>query len=85
MTFDVDRDPVLLRLAQLPAATPDAARSERIRARCAAEFTRRHAGPERIAAAGGVRPLLGLTVVGGLCVVYLSVVIGNALRLYWNS
>jgi hypothetical protein len=32
-----------------------------------------------------VRPLAWLTLVGGLCVVYLTVVIGDALRLYWNS
>jgi hypothetical protein len=37
------------------------------------------------ASIAGVRPLAWLTLVGGLCVVYLTVVIGDALRLYWNS
>jgi hypothetical protein len=85
MTFDEDRDPLLRQLARLPVATPDAARSERVLARCAAEFTRRRASPEHIGSPAGARPMVGLTLVGGLSVVYLSVVIGNALRLYWNS
>jgi hypothetical protein len=85
MTFDEDRDPILRQLARLPVETPDAARSERVRARCAAEFTRRRVSSERIASTAGVRPIVGLTLVGGLCVVYLTVVIGDALRVYWNS
>jgi hypothetical protein len=85
MTCDEDRDPILRQLARLPVATPDAARSERVRARCAAALTRRQAAPPRTAPVDGLRPLLGLTLVGGVCVVYLSVVIGDALRLYWNS
>jgi hypothetical protein len=85
MTFDEDRDPILRQLARLPVETPDAARSERVRARCGAALTRRQAVPKRIAPSNGIRSLVGLTLVGGLCVVYLTVVIGDALRFYWNS
>jgi hypothetical protein len=82
MTFDDDRDPILRQLARLPVATPEADRSERVRARCAAGLARRHTAPNRIAAGGRGRPLLELALVGGLCVFYLSVVIGDALRLW---
>jgi hypothetical protein len=85
MTADEESDPILRQLARLPVAAPDAARSERVRARCAAALTRRHPSPVPVAPAAGVRPLAWLTLVGGLCVVYLAVVIGDALRLYWNS
>jgi hypothetical protein len=85
MTFDDGRDPILRQLAQLPVATPDAARSKRVQARCAAALTRRHAQPARIVPTSRVRPVLALTLVGGVCVVYLTVVIGDALRLFWKS
>jgi hypothetical protein len=85
MTADEESDPILRQLARLLVAAPDAPRSERVRARCGAVLARSHASPARITPVDGVRSLIGLTLVGGVCVVYLSVVIGDALRLYWNS
>jgi hypothetical protein len=78
---DHDCDPVLRSLERLPLLTPDQARAERVRARCRAGFSRhrqRVEHSERVANAA----LLELTLVGVLCVMYLSAVVHDALRLH---
>jgi hypothetical protein len=73
---------VLRILARLPMATPDASRSERVRARCHTVLTRRQRRAMR--AGNRARPApraLELALVGGFCVCYLSAVILEALWL----
>jgi hypothetical protein len=71
---------VLRILSRLPMATPDPARSERVRARCHIVLARR----QRRAMRTGNRPrqaprALELALVGGFCVCYVSAVILEAL------
>lgn len=71
---------VLRILSRLPMATPDASRSERVRARCHTVLARRqrkamHAGNR----ASQAPRALELALVGGFCVCYVSAVILEAL------
>jgi hypothetical protein len=71
---------VLRILSRLPMATPDASRSERVRARCHTVLARRQ---RRAMGAGNrarlVPRALELAIVGGFCVCYVSAVILEAL------
>ncbi len=78
---DHDCDPVLRSLERLPLLEPDQARAERVRARCRSGISRhrqRVAHSER----GADAALLEVTLVGVLCVMYLSAVVHDALRLH---
>ena len=71
---------VLHILSRLPIATPDASRSERLRARCHTVLARRQRKAMR--AGNRVRQAsraLELALVGGFCVCYVSAVILEAL------
>jgi hypothetical protein len=78
-------EPLIRLLAELPAAEPDAARSERMRMRCRARLARQaaRASASPVAGARGsgtVQIWQPLIVVLG--VAYLTEVIAQALRLY---
>jgi hypothetical protein len=78
-------EPLIRLLAELPAAEPDPARSERIRVRCRARLSRQasraSASPVAVARGGGtVQVWQPLIVVLG--VAYLTEVILQALRVY---
>jgi hypothetical protein len=80
MRSDDGHDPMLRMLARLPTALPDAARADRLRARCRTAIARRRkeqtAPPPR-----GAASLLGPVLVGGFCLVYLAAVIHDVWRL----
>jgi len=81
MTSDDANGPMLRILARLPAAAPDALRSERVRARCHAVLARRQ--PREARSGNGVglaRRVIEPALVGGFCLCYVSAVILDALR-----
>jgi len=81
MTADHPDDSVSRTLARLPAATPDAARSDRVRARCHAVLSRHRRATERAAARSRARGRgLAPALVGGFCLTYLTAVVVGALR-----
>ena len=77
-------EPLIRLLAELPAAEPDPARSERIRVRCRARLARQapraSAAPVAAPSGGTVQVWQPLIVVLG--VAYLTEVILQALRVY---
>ncbi len=77
-SHDID-DRLLLELGRLPLYQPDAARSERVRSRCAATLTRRQAKKGRPAADS--RLPLESTFVAGLCLAYVVGMILDVLQL----
>jgi hypothetical protein len=77
---DHDRDPVLRSLERLPLLKPDEARAERVRARCRSGISRRRRRPEH-SERGANTAVLEVTL-AGLCVMYLSAVVHDALRLH---
>ena len=79
MTADHPDDSVFRTLARLPAATPDAARSDRVRTRCHAVLSRHRLATERAAARSRARSLAP-ALVGGFCLTYLTAVVVGALR-----
>ena len=81
MTFGPADDPLLRALACLPAAAPDEARAERARARCHAAFERARLRRERPARRSTAIQIVEAAFVGGLCLLYLSTVILEAVRL----
>jgi hypothetical protein len=70
VTID-DPDPVLRGISALPVLTPDARRSAVVREHCRARM-RQTAEP---------RPTLGPALLGSLCVLYLSAIVLDVLRL----
>lgn len=66
-----DVDPLLRDLSRLAALTPDERRAVRVRARCRARM-RREPRPRR---------MLGPVVFAGLCVLYLTALVIDVLRL----
>lgn len=77
-------DPLIRRLAELPMAVPDAARTARRRHRCRTMLTQ-SAGPAtsaRLAAPRRVVAMLWPPVVAGLGLAYLTAVILVALAVY---
>ena len=72
MTTDHDNDPILLSVRRLQILTPDDARTERVRARCRARLGDR--GPAR-------NHQFGPALIAGLCVLYLSAIVHDVLRL----
>jgi hypothetical protein len=80
MTSNDTNEPILRILSRLPAATPDASRSERVRARCHAVLARRQRKEERARNGAGVAPrVIESALVGGFCLCYVSAVILDAL------
>ncbi len=77
---DHDCDPVLRSLERLPLLKPDEARAERVRARCRSGISRHRQRLEH-AERGANGAVLEVTLVG-LCVMYLSAVVHDALRLH---
>jgi hypothetical protein len=79
---DEDGDPMLRTLRRLPVLEPDTSRAERVRTRCRSTIARRHEqaespGRPRAFTAYALVPAL----VGGLCLMYLSAVVHDLLRL----
>ncbi|HXT68824.1 MAG TPA: hypothetical protein VN700_03665 [Vicinamibacterales bacterium] len=84
--IDIDNDArsVSRLLSDLATAEPDAARSLRTRAKCAAMFAdRARAASAREHRTAFRRRIIAPALVGGFCVVYLSVIVMAALR--WLS
>lgn len=82
MTSDDVRDLTRQELTRLRPLAPDAARGARVRARCHAQLARRQRRWNRAAdLAGTGRRWLTPAAVLGLCVMYITAVIGQALRL----
>jgi len=75
-----EHDPVVHALGRLPSATPDASRAERVRLRCRAVLARRRAAAADPDPAGFARRVLEPAIACGLGVLYLAVVIHDALR-----
>ena len=80
MTPDDPNGSILRVLSRLPAAAPDASRSERVRARCHAVLARRRRreARSRVGAPLALRPI-ETALVGGFCVCYVAAVILEAL------
>ena len=72
MTTDHDTDPILRSVSRLQTLTPDEGRAERLRARCRARLRRR--APEKARR-------FGPALIAGLCIVYLSAIVHDVLRL----
>ena len=72
MTTDHDNDPILLSVSRLQILTPDEARTERLRARCRARLG------DRVPA---TNHRFGPALIAGLCVLYLSAIVHDVLRL----
>jgi len=75
LTFGDANDPLLRALARLPTAATDEAREARVRARCHATLER-----TRLRNDPGTQ-IAEAALVGGLCVLYLSTVILEVIRL----
>lgn len=82
MTLGDANDPVLRALANLPAAASDVAREARVRARCRAALEQVRLRRERPARRSTVAHAIEAALVGGLCLLYLSTVIREALQLH---
>jgi hypothetical protein len=80
MTPDHAHDPLLGALAQLPAAAPNDARASRVRARCHAALERARLDRDRAARGLTTSQILEATLVGGMCLLYLSTLFLAALR-----
>lgn len=72
MTIDHDTDPILRSVRQLPMLAPDRGRADRLRARCRARLEHRGAVKDR---------RLGPALIAGLCLLYLSAIVHDVLRL----
>lgn len=71
MTVDDASDLVLRSVGQLPVLTPDELRSAQVRARCRAQMRRAPKQPRR----------LGPVLFTSLCVIYVSALVLDVLRL----
>ena len=71
MIPDDPSDPVLRGISRLPVLTPDQRRASRLRQRCRAQMRR----------AAKREPLLSRVLFTGLCVIYLSALVLDVLRL----
>lgn len=72
MMTDDTSDPILLSVSRLSVLKPDEQRAERLRARCRSRLARRAPEPRR-----GYGPAL----LAGFCLLYLSAVVHDVLRL----
>lgn len=72
MMIDDASDPILRSVGRLPVLTPDDRRAERLRARCRAKLARRAEPKERT---------FGHALIAGLCLIYLSAVVYDVIRL----
>jgi hypothetical protein len=82
MNAEVTADSIDRGLEHLRKLAPDPNRADRLRAKLRTELVRREARARRGARRwGAVRGVLAPVLVGGLCVLYLAAVVGNALRL----
>ncbi len=72
MTLDHDTDPLLRSVSHLQVLTPDEGRAERLRARCRARLAQR---------APANNPRFVPALITGLCLVYLSAIVHDVLRL----
>lgn len=72
MMIDDAPDPILRTVSQLPVLIPDQRRAERLRERCRAKLARR--APEN-------EGRLSQALIAALCLVYLSAVVHDVLRL----
>ena len=70
--IDNTSDPILQRLSRLPVLASDQTRAERLRARCRARLDRQ-APPSR--------QVFGPALIAGLCLLYLSALVHDVLRL----
>ena len=77
MITDEAHDPAL---RALPLMTPDHSRAAQVRARCHARLARRRPDCAGAAIRSTAFPL-GQAVIGGLCLLYFSAVVHDALRL----
>ena len=69
-------------LRNVPMLEPDAARADRVRARCRAAMAQRQQQAARsIRRAELTARVLEQVLVGGLCLIYLSAIVGDVLRL----
>ena len=73
-------DPILRQLSRLPAATPDARRMERTRARCHRAIARRQRATERRSFG---RRVLEPALVGAFSFAYLALLVHDLLR--WHG
>jgi hypothetical protein len=82
MNAEVTGDCIDRGLEHLRKLAPDRDRADRLRAKLRTELVRREARARRGARRwDAVRCVLAPVLVGGLCVLYLAAVVGNALRL----
>jgi hypothetical protein len=82
MITEVIGDSIDRSLEHLRKLAPDRDRADRVRAKLRTELVRREARARRGARRwDAVQRLLAPVLVGGLCVLYLAAVVGNALRL----
>ena len=72
MTIHESSDPILRGVSRLPLLTSDEHRAQRLREQCRARLARRAPEPRR-----GFGP----AVVAGICLLYLSAVVHDVLRL----
>lgn len=72
MTLDHDTDPILRSVSRLQLLTPDEGRAERLRARCRDRLAQR---------APANSPRFVPALITGLCVLYLSALVHDVLRL----
>jgi hypothetical protein len=79
---DESYDPLLRNLARLSILEPDASRTERIRARCHRAIARRQQAARIAPGASFTQLVLESALVGGLCLIYLSAVVLDVLRLH---
>jgi hypothetical protein len=78
---DEANDPLLRSLRALPVLEPDPARAARVRARGRDIFARRRRQATQPAGSSSIVVLLERALVGGLCLIYLSAVLHDVLRL----
>jgi hypothetical protein len=82
MIPDEARDPILFGLGRLGTLTPNPTRSERVRARCHSMLKLRHQRAARGARRLDVaRRVIEPALVGGFCLIYLSAMVYDVLRL----
>lgn len=79
--IDQSSDKALRELGRLPRLAPDPRRAERVRADCRARLARRGKPmARRTLNAGSAALVCGQALLGGLCVIYLTAIVHDALR-----
>lgn len=74
-------DPILGAVKRVPVLAPDEVRADKVRARCRAVLARRARQARREPGPRSIPLLLAQAVIGGVCVVYLSAVLGALVTL----